>query len=326
MNNNDNNNNNNNNKKDSNKTILHPKKILTNEEKEQAKLQWAAKYTSLHTLRQTFGRNRNKLWGDFDSKTTRKLYHTLLPRALLGLYDIGLWSPKELAPLAYEARLAAKKYARERCVVPSRVMAMFYDGFRMWRDWGTWSVEGMSWEQVWDKYETQILEEMMEDCRDDKSRSINLSCGEDDDGSDIDEYCIIDLNESSVQEEITAQICLRILERSCATNGMVDKLFLEDEDENETNIIGIERSKDDSGTDFSDNKRKRKLHRVFDSSKPNVNRNSHRRKRRRRRNAERDLAKIRIRLEKDIQDLLQSNYQFHEKKSNYGIGHKNDVQ
>ncbi len=274
------------------KTKYRHHKLLTKEEQTQAKIQWAEKYTSLHTLRQTFGRNRNKFWGDFDSKTTRRLYHTLLPRALLGLYDIGLWSPKELAPLAFEARLAAKKYARERSVVPSRFIAMVYDGFRMWRDWGTWSVEGMSWEQVWDKYETQILEEMIEDCHYDlnagsastpSSSAIDVENVDD----DIDECCIIDLNEQSVQEEITAQICLRILERSCATNGMIDKLFLEGKNENalkrDADLDAMRRGKGGRISKFKRNRRKRL----------------------RRKNAERDLTRIRNRLERDMQELLQ---------------------
>jgi len=205
--------------------------------------------------------------------------------------------------------VAAKKYARERCVVPSRVMAMFYDGFRMWRDWGTWSVEGMSWEQVWNKYETQILEEMMHDCEEDhhdhdhqqilnQSRLGHHQYNDIDDVEDDEEEdeacCVVDLNELSVREEITAQICLRILERSCVTNGMVDRLFLEEHDTS-TNIDY------DSKTNV-----------VLDSSKDNQNnvrRNGSykKKRRRRRRNAERDLARIRIRLERDIQELLQSN-------------------
>lgn len=215
---------------------------LTQAQHARAKLEWAAKYTSIHTLRQSFGRNRNKIWGDFDPQTTRKLYHTLLPRALLGLYEVGLWSPTDLAPLAFEARIAAKKYARERCILPGRLASMVYDGFRTWRRWGKWSVEGMSWEQIWNKYETQILEEYMED---------NSS---------------VDLDE--LQEEITAQICLKILERSCITNEAVDKMFLNDES---------------------------------DETKET--------KRRRRRNAERDLAKIRIKLERDMKELLQDHEQ-----------------
>lgn len=224
------------------------KRKLTEEQHARAKLDWAAKYTSIHTLRQSFGRNRNRFWGDYDAQTTRKLYHTLLPRALLGLYEVGLWSPTDLAPLAFEARIAAKKYARERCILPGRVAAMAYDGFRSWRTWGTWSVEGMSWEQVWNKYETQILEEYMED------------------HSDVD---IDDL-----QEEITAQICLRILERSCITNEALDKIFLET-------------------SEIKDVKRRRY-------------------------NAERDLAKIKTKLDRDMTEFLESQRQLevmNEKKS-----------
>jgi len=174
---------------------------LNNEEYQKAKLEWASRYTSINTLRSTFGTNRNRVWGDFDPSTTRKLYNTLLPRALLGLYEMGLWSPTDLAPLAYEARVVAKKYARERCVVPGRVVAMLYDGFRSWKDWGTWSVEGLSWEQVWYKYEVQILDEM---------------------GDGVSE------------EEITAQICLRILEKSCITNERINRLLISNQEEVET--------------------------------------------------------------------------------------------
>lgn len=221
-------------------TYTKKRRKLTQEQHAQAKLDWAAKYTSLHTLRQNLGRNKNRIWGDFDNKTTRKLYHTLLPRALLGLYEVGLFCPTDLAPLAFEARVAAKKYARERCVLPGRVAAMVYDGFRSWRTWGTWSVEGMSWEQVWNKYETQILEEYMED------------------------HAHVDIDD--LQEEITAQICLRILERSCITNEAVDKMFLEESE-----------------------------------NKP--------RARTCKRNAERDLARIKIKLERDIEELSETNRQ-----------------
>ena len=176
---------------------------LTDEEYQRAKLEWAAQYTSLPTLRIKFGTNRNKLWGDFDPVTTRKLYHTLLPRAILGLYEKGIWSPKDLAPLAYEARVSAKKYARERSHLPGRVVAMVYDGFRSWRDWGTWNVEGMSWEQIWYKYEAQILDEMYEE-------------------GGTQRY-----QEHEFQEEIVAQICLRILERSCITSKLFDGVLLQ---------------------------------------------------------------------------------------------------
>jgi hypothetical protein len=103
---------------------------------------WAAKYTSLSTLRSTFGSNKNRLWGDYDPHTTRKLYHTLIPRALLALHDMGLSDVDELAPLAYQARMAAKKYARERSRLPGRIGSMFYDGWRQWRRYGKWKFDG----------------------------------------------------------------------------------------------------------------------------------------------------------------------------------------
>mmetsp|Transcript_27270 Transcript_27270/g.41790 ORF Transcript_27270/g.41790 Transcript_27270/m.41790 type:complete len:652 (-) Transcript_27270:203-2158(-) len=222
-----------------------PRPKLTEEQHTRAKIDWAAKYTSIQNLRLSFGSNRNKLWGDFDAKTTRKLYHTLLPRALLGLYEVGLWSPEDLAPLAFEARLAAKKYARERCHLPGRLAAQVYDGFRSWKTWGTWSIEGMTWDQIWHKYETQIVEEYLED------------------NEDEDRYEKMDFD--LLQEEITAQICLRILERSCNTNSALDALLLEDEEE--TSSIS--------------------------------------RKRWKRRNTERELARIKIKLDKDMEELKQ---------------------
>jgi len=209
---------------------------------------WASRYTSLTTLRSTFGTNQNKLWGDFDPSTTRRLYNTLLPRAILGLYEMGLGGPKDLAPLAYEARMVAKKYARERCVVPGRVVAMLYDGFRSWREWGTWNFEGMSWEQIWYKYESQILEEMVRE-----------------DGLDED-YLLLDRE----TEELTAQICLRILERSCITNERINQLLISGEDD--------EKMEDDR------NKRTK-----------------------RRRNAERYLGMIASQLDKDMEELMEGN-------------------
>jgi hypothetical protein len=151
--------------------------------------------TSVHSLRETFGDNQNKLWGDLDASTSRRLYKTLLPRALLELYRLGL-HPEELAPLAYQARVAAKLYARERCSVPARIAAMGYDGFRQWKRYGKFQTKGMSYDQVWDKYEAKILEDA----------------------------------EGLTDQDVTAKICLKILERSCQTNEGVDRLFLRPSD------------------------------------------------------------------------------------------------
>jgi hypothetical protein len=133
-----------------------------------------------------------------DPSTCRRLYKTLLPRALLELYKLGL-QPEDLAPLAYKARVAAKLYARERCKVPARIWAMYYDGIRAWKRHGKFQVTGMSYDQIWDKYEQEIMEE-------------------------------IENTEGLTEEDVTAKICLRILERSCTTNEGVDKLFLRESD------------------------------------------------------------------------------------------------
>jgi hypothetical protein len=263
--------------------IRKSKPPLTESDYQLTKNEWAAKYTSLSTLRSQFGTNRNRFWGDFDMTTSRKLYHTLLPRALLGLYEMGLWRVQDLAPLAFEARVAAKKYARERCIVPGRVMAMVYDGFRSWRDWGTWNVEGMSWEQIWFKYETQILQEYMME----EEEGLFTPFGEDEEGLKLDIMSdgstkdrIVGLGgmtANELEEEITAQICFRILEKSCTTNASIDKLLLQDLKES---------------PEFKTRNRGKRKKRIL-----------------RRRNAERDIAKIASKLERDMEELLESNKQ-----------------
>lgn len=168
------------------------------EDCERRKREWAATYTSVKSLREKFGSN-TKLWGDLDASSTRRLYKTLLPRALLELYRLGL-QPEDLAPLAYKARVAAKLYARERCSVPARLWAMGFDGLRAWKKYNKFQVTGMSYDQVWEKYESEIMQEI--------------------------QHC----TEGLTEEDVTAKICLRILERSCTTNEGVDKLFLRESD------------------------------------------------------------------------------------------------
>lgn len=154
------------------------------------KAEWAARYTSLEGLREAFGSNRNRLWGDMDASTARLLYKTLLPTALCELVlDLGV-TAEELAPLAYEARRAAKLYARERCRVPARVAANLYDGVRQWKRYGRFQPAGMSYEQVWDKYYSQWCDE----------------CGS--------------------EEEVVSKTCQTILEKSCQTNEMIDRWLL----------------------------------------------------------------------------------------------------
>ena len=218
-------NNNNNNKK---KTKLSSSSSLTEEEYQKRKAAWAAKYTSVSTLRTTFGTNKNRLWGDFDPKTTRQLYHTLLPRALLGLHDMGLSKVDELAPLAYQARVAAKKYARERSMLPGRIGSMLYDGFRQWKRYGKFDHRGMTWEQVWRKYEDQVLKEVMEEIarEEEEEEEHEAAVAALRQVTSATEQALLDYADALDDEELTARICLRILERSVVTNEAIDKLFL----------------------------------------------------------------------------------------------------
>jgi hypothetical protein len=194
---------------------------------EDAKAKWARTYCSVAGLRASFGGNRNVVWGDLDASTTRRLYKSLLPVALLELYEAasngnseqqsstsrsslsssssstGTLQPQDLAPLAYRARVAAKLYARERSRVPARVAAAAYDGFRQWRTYGSFDCTGMSYDQVWNKYAALILQET----RAQQHNNTN--------GSLLDDT-----------SSVTAKICLKILERSCQSNEMVDRMVL----------------------------------------------------------------------------------------------------
>mmetsp|Transcript_12148 Transcript_12148/g.29503 ORF Transcript_12148/g.29503 Transcript_12148/m.29503 type:complete len:390 (+) Transcript_12148:307-1476(+) len=160
-----------------------------------AKEAWAASFTTVEALRDTFGRNQNVVWGDLDASTTRRLYKTLLPRALLELYHCHGASSEDLAPLAYRARVAAKKYARERSELPARLGANLLDGWRQFCTYGKFEASGMSYPQLWEKYATQILQE----------------------------------ENFENEQDLTSRVCYRILQKSCETNKRVDSLFLSDE-------------------------------------------------------------------------------------------------
>jgi hypothetical protein len=152
---------------------------------------WAQKYCTVSGLRESFGKNQNGFWGDLDPNSTRKLYKSLLPVALLELQQAGV-PPQDLAPLAYKARVAAKLYSRERCKIPGRVFSNLLDGWRQFRKYGSFDMTGMSYQQIWDKYADLVLSET----------------------EDID------------PDDVTTKVCLKILERSCKSNETVDRLFL----------------------------------------------------------------------------------------------------
>jgi len=185
---------------------------LDDEEYQRRKEEWADRYATLDGLRETFGSNRNKFFGDLDAATTRKLYKSLLPTAVCELVlDVDV-RPEELAPLAFEARKAAKLYARERCHVPARWLAKWYDGYRQWKTYGRFQIEGMSYDQVWDKYYQRSTSER-------RSRQ-RIRARERRDGDD-------NYNDDNwTEEEIVAQTCMKILESSCRTNPLVDQMTL----------------------------------------------------------------------------------------------------
>ena len=163
--------------------------MLDQAEVQRRKREWVGRYTTVEALRQTFGGNENWLWGDLQASTARRLYKTLLPRSLLELAKLGVGElqPQELAPLAYQARVAAKLYARERCTVPARLAATLFDGFRQWIKYGKFQAHGMTYDQLWEKYSEKIC------------------------------------HESEAAEE---HVCLKIIERSCVSNEGVDRLVL----------------------------------------------------------------------------------------------------
>jgi len=177
------------------------KKRLDELQKQRRRNRWMKRYGTVEALQQTFG--TGPPWGDLSPTQTRSLYHTLLPRSLLALNELGLVKVEDLAPLAYEARIAAKNYARSRCVWTGRVGVFLFDQYRSLRDKGRLVKPGtsssMSWEEIWAKYESQIIREQKER------------------GKELDE------------DELMMETYMRILEKSCSTNEAVDNLFLKDE-------------------------------------------------------------------------------------------------
>jgi len=184
---------------------------VNDEECQKRKQEWADRYTTLDGLRATFGSNTNKLYGDLDASTTRRLYRSLLPTAVCELVlDVEV-RPEELAQLAFEARKAAKLYARERCHVPARLLANWYDGIRALKRYGRFQTEGMSYDQIFDKYYQRSALE----------RSLSY------DNDDSDEW---------TEEDIKTSTYMKILESACRTNPLIDRMtFTKKRNHNEKN-------------------------------------------------------------------------------------------
>jgi len=172
------------------------RKIQGRSEYQLRKSLWLERYGTVEALKQTFG--VAPPFGDLSPEQTRRLYHTLLPRSLLGLYEMGVMKPEELAPLAYNARIAAKEYARSRCVWTARLMTTAFDIYRG----RLGKSSSMSWEELYRKYEAQIVKE----------------------------ECTNELNGKQSEEDLPMRIYLRILEKSCSTNQAFDSMFLNEDD------------------------------------------------------------------------------------------------
>ena len=190
------------------------------------KHEWAKRYTSQQGLREAFGSNRNKFWGDLDARTARRLYKKLLfPTALSELIlELGddVIRPEELSPLAYEARKAAKLYVRERCRVPSRVGAYLFDGIRQFRKHGKFQMDGVTYEQLWIRY----YHDHDIDDPDDDGGFGSLLFGHDDDDIDIDDDVDDDVDDAVTEEQIIMRTCQKILEKSYTTNEAIDRFYL----------------------------------------------------------------------------------------------------
>jgi len=201
-------------------------------------------------LREAFGRNRNRWWGDLDAKTARRLYKGLLfPTAISELVlELGdeIVRPEELAPLAYEARKAAKMYVRERCRVPSRVGAYLFDGFRQLYRYGKFQPNGASYEQLWIRYYEENGSSISSNNNTDEELKYLLARNDNqnaddriDAHGDVDvdvdvEHIIDDIDDAVTEEEIVKRTCQKILEKSCTTNEAIDRFCLKKYGPNES--------------------------------------------------------------------------------------------
>ena len=100
-------------------------------------------------LRRQLG-SRQNWFGDLDARETRTLYHKLLPTDLL--LDDSEIPVDERARLAVAARRAARLYARERSLLPVTIGCQLLDGVRVFLDQGRFQSDGLSEEQIFEKY------------------------------------------------------------------------------------------------------------------------------------------------------------------------------
>jgi len=115
--------------------------------------------STLQHFRNVYG-GRRYLMGDLGFRNTRKFYHYVLGTSLANV-DCKINIPLEQrAKMAFYTRKAAKVYTRERSLIFAKILCDLYDGLRHFIHHGTWSGDGLSWEEVYEKYE-KLLEEQM---------------------------------------------------------------------------------------------------------------------------------------------------------------------
>jgi hypothetical protein len=111
-------------------------------------------------------------------------------------------------------------------------MAQLFDGFRALRTYGKFQPSGLTYKQIWDKYQRLILE---------------------------------DVDDSITEEEIVARTCLKIMERSCKTNESIDKLFLKGSEDKHYRYGGLH-----SYRSSNNNKRNRDLQKISQTLESDV--------------------------------------------------------
>jgi len=171
--------------------------------------------TTIESLRQRFG-EREGLWGGWSCGETRRFYRQQLPYSLRIDGALGL-SLEERAVLAAEARHALRMYARERCILPGRVLAGLYDGLRHMAVYGTWASGGLTWEELKHKY-TQEAYATLGDSADDELVALFVY------GRIVDKACMTNplfdnLNDSSETDANTYVILLDTLQEALVKTG-----------------------------------------------------------------------------------------------------------
>lgn len=149
-------------------------------------------FLSVSGLENRFG--EKKCWHNDVSNMegTRRIYHQLLP-TYVNTYKKE-YNVEELAQMASNARTSAKLYTRDISPSYIRWWSAFYDGFRHWKTYGKWSSKGMSYDEIWKKYETQVLRSLSQ-------KNITLT--------------------PEMVRRCTAEL---ILQKACTTNTKIDRL------------------------------------------------------------------------------------------------------